>query len=202
MAIYQQTKTKSVVLGSTYWKNFTYQVWHDFKIHWEKVFPVYFCSQFGGSRRWTARKLFQLLSHSLTYCQGEKVNVPSPVGYTETCLLNFIADYHTPFLFLQHNGQQDQRSRIMWKGKRSYSFKKNKVRWIDEMDRETVWVCLHFLLWKIQVCVVFWVILYWSIHYTLRTRILGSESQTKCAVLPSISQTKPTPLQPQDLCEL
>lgn len=143
-----------------------------------------------GSRRWTARKLFQLLSHSLTYCQGEKVNVPSPVGFlrhTETCLLNFIADYHTPFLFLQHNGQQDQRSRIMWKV-RGHTVKKS------EMDRET-----FFLLWKIQVCVVFWVILYWSIHYTLRTRILGSESQTKCAVLTSISQTKPTPLQPQDL---
>lgn len=128
-------------------KSFTYQVWHDFRSLWEKVFPDYLCSHSGGSRRWTGRKLFQLLSHSLTYCEGEKVNVPSPVGFlrhTETCLLHFIARLsHSLFI---SSAQWSTRSEKQSNVKRRRVSLKHTVRYIDELDRDPLGVRFNLLL--------------------------------------------------------
>lgn len=128
-------------------KSFSYQVWHDFRSLWEQVFPDYLCSHSGGSRRWTSRKPFQLLSHSLTYCQGEKVNVPSPVGFlrhTETCLLHFIARLsHSPFI---SSAQWSARSEKQNNVKRRRVSLKHTVRYTDEMDGEPLGVRFNLLL--------------------------------------------------------
>lgn len=84
----------------------TPQVRRDCSI-WSAVSPLLFSFSW-GSRRWALRNLFHLLSHSNQVCQGEKVNVPRPLGLrrpSETCLLLFVADVHTLFLFGQHSGR-------------------------------------------------------------------------------------------------
>lgn len=80
-------------------------------------------THWGGCSRWPGRKLFQSPWHSHTYWRGGKVNCPRlrgerAGGFRGTCaplVLKIIA----AFVLLQCSTlQRDQRSRVMWKGKR------------------------------------------------------------------------------------